>query len=93
MKSIKFRVLTRLLVSLGISGVLFTAPVIADTNPDVLNKMQLQTALEAFGLSTDEAKNAVEASITLIEENQLQPDIKHQEIAEITDGLLDMSPY
>lgn len=89
MKKLKTNVIAILFIAIGS---LLSTPMRADTQINVLDTTQFQTALEAFGLSVQEAEQAVAASITLIKENQ-SPQNQEREEELVVTNLLDMSPY
>ncbi|MCK5726123.1 MAG: hypothetical protein KAH22_04770 [Thiotrichaceae bacterium] len=72
-------------------GVAFIAPAKSNSDIDV-SAQQLQAAIEAFGVSANDAKEATRISLIIIE-SQKVPTTESQKVAVTPDDLLDLSPY
>jgi hypothetical protein len=89
------------MMSFGLLMSPLSADAVADniTNKDTniivdepVDAKQLQAAIEAFGVSTNQAEQAASASVSIINDQQ-KPSKKHRELADLPDDFADMNPY
>lgn len=84
-----------LLLGLGI----LSAPVMAEeikteiTNTETIDTVELQAAIAAFGVPTEQAAKAAQVSKAMIEEKKVVSTAKANDVAVLPDNFLDMSPY
>lgn len=83
--------------SLGVClmGILAVSPAlfaVGEVKQPALTAVEIQVAIEAFGVVPNEAERAAQISMEMIEKIQ-QPAKINQRIAIVPDNLLELSPY
>lgn len=68
-------------------------PTQADEQINTINAAQLQAAIEAFGVPTEQAKNATIESASIVENEKKKSDKNYQDMLIVSDDFFTLSPF